>query len=209
MAKAPQRFPLAWPSHKPRTPAKDRRRGDFSSGSRRITMDAAAQRLEDEVSRLGGVYPLLSSNLELRMDGRPRMDRGAPADPGVCLYFQIKETPYAMGCDTYSEVQQNVAAIAEHIKATRLIVRYGVATAAETLQAFAALPAPDARLPGARPWREVLGFSASFPSVDLTRAEVLDLISKRYRQKAQEAVGDEALVPLNLARDAARRELAE
>ncbi len=206
---APQRFPLAWPAHKARTPAKNRMRGDFSANGKRISMDAATQRLEDEVGRLGGVYPLLSSNLELRMDGRPRMDRGAPSDPGVCLYFQIKGTPYAMGCDTYTEVQQNVAAIAEHIKATRLIVRYGVATAAETLQAFAALPAPDSALPGARPWREVLGFAPSFPSVDLTRAEVLDLIGKRYRAKAQGAAGEDALVPLNLARDAARRELSE
>jgi hypothetical protein len=202
------RYPLAWPVGRPRKPAKDRARGDFTASNRRITFEAAVARLEDEITRLGGAYPILSSNLELRLDGRPRVD-SKPPDPGVCLYFRIKDEPYAMACDTYTEVAQNVAAIAEHVKATRLIARYGVATAAEALQAFRALPPPGGGVPTARPWRAVLGFAASFPSVDLTRDEVLPLIDRRYRNKAAELAADQdALSELNVARDQARRELS-
>lgn len=167
MSDTPKNYPLTWPSHKPRRRRADRLRGDFSADGKRITLDAATDRLEAEIQRLGGVYPLLSSNVELRMDGRPRADRSPPADGGVCVYFQIKGTPYAMASDTYREASQNIAAIAETIKASRMIERYGVVAAAETLQAFAALPPPA---PGGRaieqgapprPWHEVLGIMPS------------------------------------------------
>lgn len=213
MTDSPQRYPLAWPVHKPRTPPSKRVRGTFAmkdpatGRDRPVSVRTAAERLEDQVERLGGVYPILSSNLELRLDGRPRGDKGAPADPGVCLYFQIKGEPYAMACDVFNNVAQNIAAIANHIEATRRIARYGVATAAETLQTFKALPAP-ADAPRTRTWREVMGFSPEFPSVDLNRQDVVDLLGRRYRTLAQEAGSEAALAELNIARDAARREFA-
>lgn len=206
----PTRYPLAWPAGRPRT--KSRVRGNFQETEgdkkRRVTMTTACERVEAEVSRLGGSYALISSNLELRLDGRPRLDRGPPADPGVCLYFQIKGTPYAMACDTYTEVTQNIAAIAAHIEASRRQARYGVATAAETLQAFAALPAPDHLLPDRRPWRSILGFEDSFPS-NMGPLEARERVSRRYRSMVIEAANDQAqLSDLNVARDAALKELA-
>lgn len=204
MSGAPTNYPLTWPSHKPRRKLADRVRGGFTSDGKLITLDAATDRLEAEISRLGGVYPLLSSNVELRMDGRPRMDRSPPADGGVCVYFQIKETPYAMACDSYREAQHNIAAIAETIKASRMIERYGVVTAAETLQAFAALPPPA---PGgrtleqpapSRPWHEVLGIMPAHAD----REAILAL----YRAKAKRAHPDGGgsitlMAELNRAKD--------
>lgn len=204
MSDAPKNFPLSWPPHKARRKAADRVRGGFSASGKRITLAAAGDRLEEEVTRLGGVYAVLSSNIELRMDGRPRADRTPPYDPGVCLYFQLKGEPYAMACDTYNEVAQNIAAIAEHIKATRMIERYGVATAAETLQAFAALPPP---VPGgrtleqpapSRPWHEVLGIMPAHAD----REAILAL----YRAKAKRAHPDSGgsitlMAELNRAKD--------
>jgi hypothetical protein len=187
----PQRHPLAWPPGRPRT--KVRRRGDFKSGERRITLEAAADRLDLEIGRLGGIYPLLSSNMELRLDGRPRADRGQPADPGVCVYFRLKDQPIALACDTFTEVAQNIAAIANHIDAMRRQERYGVATAAEMLRAFVALPAPEQP---ARPWNEVFGVMAE--------AATEEHITTLYRVLAKRVAHDEAkLAELNVARDQA------
>lgn len=215
MAKQPQRYPLAWPAHRPRRRADQRIRGQFSETvnketgkkSRTITMSTAADRLEAEIERMGGVYPILSSNVELRMDGRPRADRAAPADPGVCVYFAIKSTPYAMACDTYTEVAQNIAALANHIEALRRIERYGVATAAEMLHDFQALPAPDHKLPQRKPWRFLLGLSDSWPPDGLHMDTVRDTITRHYRAEAIKSQHDQgALADLNIARDAALQE---
>jgi hypothetical protein len=195
----PTRYPLAWPAHKPRTKWQDRKAGDFVHAGKKATMAGALDRLETEIDRLGGVYPLLSSNYELKMDGTPRLDRAAPDDPGVCVYFHIKGEPYAMACDTYTAAAQNIMAIANHIEATRRIARYGVATAAEALQAFQALP-PPAGVKPARPWWEVFGV--------MRQTADKDMISALYRAKAKTAATDEgALQELNLARDAALKEI--
>lgn len=206
MSDTPTRFPLAWPVGRPRT--KVRTRGQFSEKgandkSRMVSLQTACDRVEDQVERLGGVNVLLSSNMELRMDGRPRADRAAPSDPGVCVYFQVKGVPYAMACDTYNDVAQNVAAIAAHIEASRRQARYGVATAAETLQAFQALPAPAHALPDRKPWRLVLEFPDRWPEGYSDTPK--DDINRRYRAKMIEARESEK-ADLNVARDAALKE---
>lgn len=212
MNDVPTRFPLAWPMGRPRK--KTRVRGQFSEGfeksggtkgNRSVTLSTAAERLEDQVQRLGGILPILSTNVELRMDGRPRADRAMPADPGVCVYFQLQGKPYAMACDTYTEVAQNVAALAAHIEAMRRQERYGVATAAETLQAFQALPSPDHALPGRPPWRQTLGFPDGWPAG--YSDEPAHDVQRRWRAKCIEAKGEAALADLNIARDAALKEL--
>lgn len=210
MTDAPQRFPLAWPAHRPRRPPQDRVRGSFEADKKRVTHAAASEKLEDQIERLGGKDPILSTNVELRMDGRPRADRSPPHDPGACVYFELKGRPMAMACDAYTEVQQNIAAIANHIDAVRRQERYGVASADESLQAFAALPAPGAiALGGRSPW-EVLGIDREIrTSRGARRAEV----QARYRELAALAHPDTpggseiAMAELNAARDAALKEL--
>lgn len=207
-ADAPQRYPLAWPAHRPRTPGHRRTPGQYKSAGRPINALDAMYRLEAEVERMGGQYPILSSNVELRMDGRPRSDRSAPTDPGVCLYFTLKGEPMAMACDCFSSVPQNIAALAAHIEAVRKIERLGVATAAETLRAFLALPAPEAG-PVVRPWHVVL---------DISREAILGLgrdiagaaIDAAYRAKAAGAHPDrggsaEAMAEITRARDEAKK----
>lgn len=200
MTRAPDRFPLAWPAGRART--KGRKTGQFRKSDRPIGSADATLRVEQQLEALGGRYALLSSNLELRLDGRPRADRGEPSDPGVCLYFELKGKPLAMACDTYTKVAQNIAAIAAHLEATRAIARYGVATAEEVLQNFQALPPPPAggsiqigETPSA-PWWDFFGL------VRETATE--EAVTALYRAKARAAVGDDAaLLVLNLQRDAA------
>lgn len=212
MTDAPQRFPLAWPAHRPRRRVQDRVRGSFEADKKRVTHAAASEKLEDQIERLGGKYPILSTNVELRMDGRPRADRTAPYDPGACVYFELKGRPMAMACDAYTEVQQNIAAIANHIDAVRRQERYGVASAEESLQAFAALPAPGAiALGGKTPW-QVLGIDRG---VRTSRGDRRAEVQARYRELAalahpDTAGGSEAaMAELNAARDAALKELEQ
>jgi hypothetical protein len=219
MSETPNRYPLAWPAGRPRRKPGERKRGDFSmttgegqARSKKVNVETAAQRLEEQVERLGGVYAILSTNLELRMDGRPRADRGAPVDPGAVVYFQLNQKPYAMACDTFDEVAQNIAALAAHIEATRRIERYGVASAAETLQAFSALPPPATgpQVAIARPWRDVLGFKADFGTsgFGLMPEQCVMLVRDAHRTKAKAlGEGHADLGELNMARDAALKEL--
>lgn len=202
MTATPQRYPLAWPAHRPRRRPQDRVKGDFVASGRAITLAAAADKLEDQIERLGGKYPILSTNIELRMDGRPRADRSPPVDPGACVYFELKGRPMAMACDAYTTVQMNVAAIANHIDAVRRQARYGVASAEESLQAFAALPSPSTiALSGRYAW-DILGL-AQGSSEQAVRAAYRALAKLNHDTKA----GDAALAELNAARDAALKDL--
>lgn len=203
MAEAPQRFPLAWPKHRPRTKGRKQGRFTYKNGheTKAISTNMAMERLDAELNRLGAQLPILSSNIELRLDGRPRSGTN-PTDPGVALYFQLGGKPHTMACDTYTEVSQNIAALAAHIEATRAIERYGVATAAEVLQAFTALPPPTAvvtpRIPLADDvkWWEVFGIQP-----EVATMEEIDAL---YRVKARTAGTAEKITILNMARDAAR-----
>lgn len=194
-------YPLHWPAGRPRRTPHQRRRGTFSAGGVRVSVADALRRLQNELDRLGARLPIVSSNVELRLDGLPRSGQREPEDPGVCVYFQLGGKPHAMPCDTYDRVADNIAAVAEHIKATRAIDRYGVATVAEMFAGFQALPAPGAR----RPWREVMGFP---PEATVT----LDMVEARYRRLATTRHPDaggsaEAMAELNAAREQAREAL--
>lgn len=182
----PTRFPLAWPPHRARTGWSLRKTGKFRVDGSPITIARALARLDVELHRLNASYPLISSNIELRVDGRPRSDRGEPGDPGVCIYFHLKGKPYALACDTFDRVAQNIAAVAGHLEASRTIERYGVATAAETLQAFMALPPPSDVKPK-RPWWEVLGILRDGADEDSVKA--------MFRAKAKKAHPDQGGAP--------------
>ena len=190
----PSAYPLAWPAGKPRTSPNHRKTGKFNSAGRAMTNATAADRVEAELDRLGAVYGLISSNVEVTLSGRPRSGQRVPDDPGVCVYFQLKGKPYAMACDRYTTVADNLAAIAAHIDATRAIDRHGVASAAETLTVFQALPSPPSC------W-EILGVAPGAGEAAVEAA---------YRAQAKVAHPDSGgstaqMAALNAARDAAKR----
>jgi hypothetical protein len=171
---APSAYPLAWPIGRPRT--KERRKGDFGTTLRSaapadtppafswhsprktkkpkpVTLAEARERLATELDRLQALSPVLSSNVELRINGQPRSGGPEPRDPGVACYFQLDGKPLVLACDSYTEVAQNVAAIAAHIDAMRRMERYGVASLAQQFTGYLALPAPMV----VDDWREALG----------------------------------------------------
>jgi len=197
------RYPLAWPAGRPRSVV--RRYGRFASakpsGSRQdLSIADAIKRLMYELDRIGARNEVISSNVALRLDGMPRSGEPKPIDPGVALYFDLAGKPHCMPCDTYTEVAQNIAAIAAHLEAARAMERYGVATLAEQFTGFQALPAPGKA--DSQRWRNVLRFN------DGTNVSV-DMVRERYRELAKEkATSEAALRELNVARDEAVKELS-
>lgn len=210
----PTAHPLTWPANRSRTPAGRRKRGQFGSTKEirsphgtvwrekaELSIASALERVLQEMTRFEARYALISSDVELRRDGLPRSDRREPADPGVAVYFTKDGDPYCLACDTFERVADNLAAIAGHVEATRRQMRYGVATAAESLQAFRALPPPDVE----RPWRDVL----ELRSVPVDAARVKAAFVRLARERHPDAGGSDAMMAeLNAARDQALQEMA-
>lgn len=173
------RFPLAWPVGWPRTDGRDRKRAPFAyvqeetrgtgdsvytyKNKKPLTMARAVEQLMRECDRLRAEGPVLSTNVELRLDGQPRSDRRSPEDVGVALYFRHKNKPIVMACDRWTTVADNVAAIARHIETIRAQDRYGVGRLEQALAGYQRL------LSGRRAWWEVLRFSA--PPVEWRQIE--------------------------------------
>lgn len=186
-----------------RTPYGRRVASSFSTkrtSDRRMTIALATDRLQAELDRLGARNVTLSTNVSLRLDGRPRSDEN-PSDPGAAVYFAFRAKPTVLACDRYRSVAENIAAIAAHIDALRRIERYGVGTIEQALSGYKALPADTAA-----DWRMVLF------GVKDCRVGVED-VQAAYRARARELHPDithddgAAMAHLNRARDYALMEL--
>lgn len=194
------RYPLSWPVGWQRTPRHKRRRASFTSRGAAITVWAAIQRLQGELDRLGARDLVLSTNLRTRLDGLPYSDQKTPDDPGVAVYFRMKQQDRCLACDTWDTVAGNIAALAAHIDALRRIDRYGVGTIEQAFAGYTALPAPAAN------WRLIFGYSD-------TDRPTLDDIESRYKAAAltthpDRGGSDYEMATLNVAIESARAELA-
>lgn len=202
-------FPLKWPTHRQRRSQSMRKRAKFSretdngryTQKKQLSVADALSRLQSEIDAIGGRYPVISSNVEVRLDGLPRSGQREPDDPGVCLYFDLNGKPMALPCDTYDRVADNIAAIAAHMEATRKIERHGVATVSEMFAGFEALPAPSIK----RRWREVLDIVTSGPIT----VDNIELAYKRLAKRRHPDMGGshEEMAELNRAREEALREI--
>lgn len=197
------RYPLAWPVGWRRTPADRRKRATFSHYKAQMSVQVAAGQLREELRRLGVPFDawVLSTNVELRLDGMPRSDR-EPKDPGAAVYFRLRAggKPKVFACDKWNRVADNVAAMARHIEALRAVDRYGVGEMEQVLAGYTALP------PSAEDWRSVFGFP---PDATPAFSEI-DRLYKRLMAEAHpdKPTGDKFQAQrLNVARDMARWEL--
>lgn len=186
-----RRYPLSWPSAKPRTPDYRRTPAAFRDAKRKVGMVTATNRLQVELDAIGATGVILSTNVELRLDGRPRGNEANLFDPGAALYFTLKGREIALACDKWDRVADNIVAIAKHIEALRGQDRWGVGTIEQAFAGYEALPAPEQ-------WWQVL---------DIPAEASPERIQQRYRELARRAHPDTggseaAMARLNAARDA-------
>lgn len=186
----PDAFPLSWPDGYPR------HKGKRSAGRFKVGFVVAREELATEVERLGGQNVLLSSNIELRLDGRPRADRSNPSDPGIAVYMTLKNRPMVFACDRWLNVKDNIRAISKTIEALRGIERWGSGQMMErAFSGFTALPAPTEQL--SRPWHVLLKVSP-----DATVQEIRIAYHNLAKLHHPDAGGSEAqMAELNEARD--------
>lgn len=191
--------PTAWPTGRPKEGG--RKQALWKSGGTKLNFDQAVRRLREQVvlvTRPGQSWRMteltLSTNFELRVDGRPRRDRGYPADVSVAFFFELDDQPHVLACDRFDRVEDNIAAIAAHIEALRGQERWGVADMKQAFAGHVSLPAPEQ-------WWQVLGLRQG-----ATESE----IASAYRRLAKAAHpdnggSDAAMARLNTARDAGLR----
>jgi hypothetical protein len=215
-----QRYPLAWPHGWKRVPAHLRKRARFSKGERvysstpggsswmrqrEISIADSINRVLTELQRLGVLDgdSIISTNLQVRLDGLPRSGQAQPNDPGVAVYWQRPgEGMKVMAIDIYDRVEHNIAAIAATLEAMRAIERHGGAMILErAFTGFDALPAPGGTV--ARGWRDVLGVNGATKLEDVKPA-YLRLRSIHHPDKGGSA---EMFNAVQIAYDQARQEL--
>lgn len=193
-------YPLSWPTGWIRTRAGQHQRARFSqtsysgnyASSKPVSVATARERLQGELDRLGARNVVLSTNLELRLDGQPRSDRSEPYDSGAAVYFDLEGKATVLACDRWDRVADNIVALAKHIEAMRGMDRWGVGSLEQAFTGYQALPAPD-------PWWKVLGLLGP------TRSE--RDIKQAYRIAAADSHPDrpggshDKMAELNAARD--------
>ncbi len=190
--------PVDWPAGRPKEGG--RKQALFRLGGRTLLFDDAVRRLREQVEMVTtrGHWRMreltLSTNFELRADGRPRRDRGTPADTAVAFFFELDGEPHVLACDRWDTVPDNIAAIAAHIEALRGQERWGVSTMKQAFAGHVALPAPEQ-------WHNVLGVRS-----DASRADVDTAWRNRMRDAHPDKGGsDHQAARLNWARDEGRK----
>lgn len=212
-----ERYPLQWPTGWPRTDRRKQETAHFRSSdtksfyveghgyrkettARRVTIADAFERLSKELERLGASNPLLSSNLETRLNGAPRSGQTEPYDNGVAVYFKLKGRNTVLACDKWNRVADNIAAIAQHIDALRRIDRYGIGSLEQAFAGYQALPAQAAS------WFTVLEFSEPPKNWDVIESRFKSLARVHHPDRGGNA---ETMAKINTAYDTARLEFGK
>jgi hypothetical protein len=156
-------YPLHWPAGHDRTPAHKRERSRFGHWNKPISVAKGTAAIIEQVKmftrmghrrRINWDTLIISTDLKLRNDGLPRSSQRTPDDPGVAVYFELDGHPYAMPCDKWDRIGDNLWAIAKHLEAMRGMERWGVGSLKTAFAGFNALPpgtgaAPTAFTPDA------------------------------------------------------------
>lgn len=220
-------YPLTWPAGWQRTQASGRIRARFNKGERQyssnpggsswmrkrdLTISDGTQRVMAAL-RILGVQEgdaIISTNLQVRLDGLPRSGQAAPVDPGVAVYWDRAGDGQTkcMAIDMYDRVADNLATVAATLEAMRAIERHGGAQILDrAFTGFTALPAPGQTT--ARSWREVLDVPA-----DMALGAQLERARLHYRAMASARHPDKpggshsAMSELNAAWTQAQQALA-
>jgi hypothetical protein len=175
-------YPLYWPDAWPRAKSHQVKRARFGDHS----VAEGRRVIADQVRLFGGKDLIISSNLELRLDGNPRSNQRQPSDRGVAIFFKRGGQDMALACDIYTTVEDNLWALCRTLDALRQIERDGSPSLINrAFKGFAQLPDPDTRR-----WFEVLEIDEQ--STNEAIREAYFRLAKRYHPD-NAATGDAEL----------------
>ena len=185
-------FPLSWPANTKRTDRPQKSRFD-------ISFTGARSALITELRLIGAKQPILSTNIELKLDGQPYARPPMNNEAGVAVYFTWKDRQMTFACDKWDAVEDNIQAIVKTINAIRGIDRWGSSDMIErAFSGFSGLPAP---MTSGAPWRSVLNFEQNEYPTDATIKERYRSMAKQHHSDA--GGNDTQMAALNVARDQA------
>lgn len=189
---------VPWPPDRPVTAS--RKSGPFATN-----LSDACERIEQAVSaftRKGRGWRTkelwIYADGDVGIKGRFLANQRGIRDPRVAVEFDLDGAKYRIVADRYIEPWQNLAGIAEYIKAIRAQERNGIFTASEMFASFASLPARSH-------WSSVLGIE-----LPATRAEI-DAAYRRLAKQMHPDVGgtDDQMADLNAAYEQAKEEVSK
>lgn len=138
-------------------------------------MERARRSLALELDRLGAASVILSTNVELRLDGNPYSNRKPPEDKGAAVYFKLDGKDVSLACDRWDRVECNIWAIAKHVEALRGQDRWGVGNIEQAFRGYLALPEKTS----GSAWWEVLGVAINASAEQVKEAYRL-LVKKHH-----------------------------
>lgn len=161
--------------------------GDRTSAGQRsknrkyeVTLSTAFDDLEGELDRLGVDDYRYSFDAQQRQrDGRP-YSRASPDDPAFVLRWTKQGEQYAVGCDAYSRLRDNVRTVGLYVREKRMMEKRDVRTG-ETEFSNLRLPSGDEAVAGEAPPHVVLGVE---PDADS------ETVREAFRERAKEAHAD-------------------
>lgn len=176
-------YPLAWPTSWPRT-----KHPTAHPRFAKVSITQALAALEDELKRLGATHHIISSNATL--------STRSPSDPGVAVYFNLRNLRCALACDKWTNIAHNLWALAKHIEALRGQERWGVGSIDQAFAGYSALPAPT----GKDPW-SILGIDRAGATREKIMAQFRAIVPTVHPDKPGGSA--DAFRELNTAKDTA------
>lgn len=152
-------YPLNWPVGLSRTVHPLRSRFDMSE-------DKVKRDLERQFVLMLGSDVIITTNVELRRDGRPYVGQRI-TDCGVAVYFKRSGRDQVIACDKWNSIKDNLEAVAKTIEALRGIDRWGTGDMVDA--AFAGFTAITANASAGtpfvppQPWYDVLHVAPDAP----------------------------------------------
>lgn len=186
-------YPLYWPAGYPRTTGQKYSRF-------KTTLGKARDFVKEEIRRIGGKDPIISTNIPVKQNGDMYADwqRYKTDDIGVAVYFTLNGNQVCLCCDNYHRIWDNLHAIGRTIEALRQIDRDGVSDFLNrAFTGFKALPT-ETEVPKKSIW-DILSM---LPTKDTS------VITRQYRIRAKQVHPDaggshEAFTELQAAYDRA------
>jgi hypothetical protein len=172
-------YPLYWPEGWPRAQGYQIKRARFGDHS----VAQGRRMIADQVRLFGGSDLIISSNLELKLDGLPKSNQRQPGDRGVAIFFKRNKQDVALACDIYTTVEDNLWALCRTLDALRQIERDGSPSLINrAFKGFAALPDPSAKK-----WWEVLNVTPTADNQEIRQA-YLGLVKQYHPDAGGDAV---------------------